>query len=185
MTEHAEIFCELKLKRKLKIEFKRIDQTCFFFFSKGRFIKDPFDQNTLKITDLQFEDGGTYTCVARTEVDEVRADATLVVQDRPNRPRIDNVMCTSGSSKNGIVPKVKIDWSSGGENNAKILHYVLQYNTSFTPTEWINVQVNAQKEVSASVENKTDDEITRLTLVRKFESNNNNNNNVFSSKILI
>lgn len=80
-------------------------------------------------------------------------------------------MCTSGSSKNGIVPKVKIDWSSGGENNAKILYYILQYNTSFAPTEWINVMVKAQKEVSASVENKTDDEITRLTLVRKFESN--------------
>ncbi len=138
----------------------------------GRFIKDPFDQNTLKITDLQFEDGGTYTCVARTDVDQVRADATLVVQDRPNRPRIDSVMCTSGSSKNGIVPKVKIDWSSGGENNAKILYYILQYNTSFTPTEWVNVMVSAQKEISASVENKTDDEITRLTLVRKFESNN-------------
>ncbi len=137
---------------------------------KGRFIKDPYDQNTLKITDLQFEDGGTYTCVARTEVDEVRADATLVVQDRPNRPRIDSVMCTSGSSKNGIVPKVKIDWSSGGENNAKILYYILQFNTSFAPTEWFNVMVKAQKEISASVENQTDDEITRLTLVRKFES---------------
>jgi len=79
-------------------------------------------------------------------------------------------MCTSGSSKNGIVPKVKIDWSSGGENNAKILYYVLQYNTSFTPNEYIDVKVTAQKEVSASVENKTDDEITRLTLVRKFET---------------
>ena len=79
-------------------------------------------------------------------------------------------MCTSGSSKNGIVPKVKIDWSSGGENNAKILYYVLQFNTSFAPTEWLNVMVKAQKEISASVENKTDDEITRLTLVRKFET---------------
>ncbi len=143
------------------------------FFSSsflGRFIKDPLDQNTLKITDLQFEDGGTYTCVARTEVDEVRSDATLVVQDRPNRPRIDNVYCTGGSSKNGIQPRVRIEFSSGGENNAKILHYVVQYNTSFTTTEWLNVQVTAQREISASVENKTDDEITRLTLVRKFES---------------
>ena len=79
-------------------------------------------------------------------------------------------MCTSGSSKNGIVPKVRIEWSSGGENNAKILNYIVQYNTSFTPNEWTNVMISAQKEVSASVENKTDDEITRLTLVRKFES---------------
>ena len=119
---------------------------------------------------MQYEDGGTYTCVARTEVDEVRADATLVVQDRPNRPRIDNVFCTSGSSKNGIPPKVRIEFSNGGENNAKILHYIIQFNTSFTQTEWMNVMVTAQREISASVENKTDDEITRLTLVRKFES---------------
>jgi hypothetical protein len=102
----------------------------------------------------------------------VRADATLVVQDRPNRPRIDSVQCTSGSSKNGIPPKVRIEFSNGGENNAKILNYIIQYNTSFTPTEWINVMVSAQREISASVENKTDDEITRLMLVRKFESNN-------------
>lgn len=121
---------------------------------------------------MQYEDGGTYTCVARTDVDEVRADATLVVQDRPNRPRIDAVYCTSGSSKNGIQPRVKIDFSSGGENNAKILHYLIQYNTSFTPNEWINVKVLAQREISASVENKTEDEITKLTLVRKFESMN-------------
>lgn len=119
---------------------------------------------------MQFEDGGTYTCVARTEVDEVRADATLVVQDRPNRPRIDQVMCTSGSSKNGIAPKVRIDWSSGGENNAKILHFTLQYNTSFAATEWFNVVVKAQREVSASVENRTEAELSQLILVRKFES---------------
>ena len=141
------------------------------FIRIGRFIKDPFDQNTLKITDLQYEDGGTYTCVARTDVDEVRAEATLVVQDKPNRPRIDSVQCTSGSSKNGITPKVKITWTNGGENNAKILHYVLQYNTSFTPNEWIDVMVTAQKEVSASLENQTDqDAMTKLILVRKFES---------------
>ena len=126
----------------------------------------------MKITDLQYEDGGTYTCVARTDVDEVRADATLVVQDRPNRPRIDLVLCTGGSSKNGIIPKVRIEWSSGGENNAKILYYIVQYNTSFTPNEWTNVMITTQKEVSASVENKTDDEMTQLTLVRKFESKN-------------
>ena len=54
--------------------------------------------------------------------------------------------------------------------NDLITNYVLQYNTSFTPTEWVNVMVTAQKEISASVENQTDDEITKLTLVRKFES---------------
>ncbi len=118
---------------------------------------------------MQYEDGGTYTCVARTDIDEVKAEATLVVQDRPNRPRIDSVQCTSGSSKNGILPKVKVIWTNGGENNAKILHYILQYNTSFAPNEWINVMVTAQKEVSAHLQNQTDDEMTRLTLVRKFE----------------
>ncbi len=159
----------LKQSRK-QIDNKFWQIFLFIYHLKGRFIKDPLDQNTLKITDLQYEDGGTYTCVARTEVDEVRADSTLVVQDRPNRPRIDNVVCTSGSSQNGIQPRVRLDFSNGGENNAKILYFKIQYNTSFTPNEWINVKVTAQREISASVENKTDDEITRLTLVRKFES---------------
>lgn len=140
-------------------------------FYLGRFIKDPYDQNTLKITDLQYEDTGTYMCLARTEIDHVEAHATLTVQDRPNRPRIDAVACTGGSSKNGITPRVKIDWSSGGENNAKILHYILQYNTSFTSTEWVDVLVTAQREVSAQIVNKTEnDEYSKLRLIRKYET---------------
>lgn len=47
---------------------------------------------------------------------------------------------------------------------------MLQYNTSFASTEWFNVVVKAQREVSASLENRTEAEMNQLILVRKFES---------------
>ena len=33
-----------------------------------------------------------------------------------------------------------------GDNNARILYYELQYNTSFQPNDWISVPVEQQRE---------------------------------------
>lgn len=59
----------------------------------GRFIKSLTDDNALKIIDVQFDDAGSYLCRASTELDFNDATATLVVQDRPDRPKIINVIC--------------------------------------------------------------------------------------------
>ncbi len=80
----------------------------------GRFIKDIADQNTLKIVDVQFDDGGSYVCRASTELDFDDASATLVVQDRPNRPRITKVNC-SGSTQNSYgQPFAIVQWEATG-----------------------------------------------------------------------
>lgn len=85
---------------------------CFPFL--GRFIKDIADQNTLKIVDVQFDDGGSYVCRASTELDFDEASATLVVQDRPNRPRITKVNC-SGSTQNTYgQPFAIVQWEATG-----------------------------------------------------------------------
>lgn len=84
------------------------------FFLLGRFIKDVADQNTLKIVDVQFDDGGSYVCRASTELDYDEASATLVVQDRPNRPRITRVNC-SGSTQNAFgQPFSIVQWEATG-----------------------------------------------------------------------
>ena len=83
----------------------------------GRFIKDVADQNTLKIVDVQFDDGGSYVCRASTELDFDDASATLVVQDRPNRPRITKVNC-SGSTQNSFgQPFAIVQWEATGRRH--------------------------------------------------------------------
>ncbi|CAF1002480.1 unnamed protein product [Adineta ricciae] len=112
----------------------------------GRFIKDVADQNTLKIVDVQFDDGGSYVCRASTELDFDDASATLVVQDRPNRPRITKVNC-SGSIQNSFgQPFAIVQWEATGDNNARVLYYELQYNTSFQQNDWVSVPVEQRRE---------------------------------------
>lgn len=73
-------------------------------------------------------DSGTYTCVARTELDEARAQATLIVQDVPNSPKLIGVQC---NARNATV-----QWKAMGDNRAAIQRFDIQYNTSFTPDTW-------------------------------------------------
>jgi hypothetical protein len=103
----------------LLIQVKLIFCILFLLIRKflGRFIKDVADQNTLKIVDVQFDDGGSYVCRASTELDFDDASATLVVQDRPNRPRITKVNC-SGSTQNSYgQPFAIVQWEATGLTN--------------------------------------------------------------------
>ncbi|CAF4209111.1 unnamed protein product [Rotaria socialis] len=108
----------------------------------GRFIKDIADQNTLKIVDVQFDDSGSYVCRASTELDFDDASATLIVQDRPNRPKITKVICNGSSDQ----PFSIVQWRGTGDNNARILYYELQYNTTFQPNDWISIPIEQRKE---------------------------------------
>jgi hypothetical protein len=96
------------------------------FETESRFIQS--QDMSLTITKTDELDSGVYTCVARTDLDEVRASATLVVQDVPNAPRIESVVCTEKDAT--------ISWRPMGDNRAPILTYTIQYNTSFTPDTW-------------------------------------------------
>ena len=84
------------------------------FHLSGRFMKDSLDQNTLKIVNVQFDDSGVYTCRASTELDFDEAAASLLVQDRPNRPKITKVQC-NGSVQNSFGrPFAQVLWESTG-----------------------------------------------------------------------
>lgn len=96
------------------------------FEMEPRFVQS--SDYSLMITKTTELDTGIYTCVARTELDEAKAQATLTVQDVPNSPRLVGVRCMA---KNAAV-----QWSPMGDNRAPILHYTIQHNTSFTPDTW-------------------------------------------------
>lgn len=83
---------------------------------------------SLLISDTNELDSGVYTCVARTEIDEARAQATLTVQDKPNAPAMDGVECSSSVAV--------VRWHAMGDNRAPILRFAIHYNTSFTPDVW-------------------------------------------------
>ena len=102
--------------------------------------------NTLTVnssTTTELEDtSGEYTCVARTELDMVRATAKLVVQDVPKKPKITKVMC------NGVLACV--EWAPKGDNGSPILSYDIQISNNYEPNVWTNVFTN----LSASLTTK-------------------------------
>ncbi|CAF0853285.1 unnamed protein product [Adineta steineri] len=108
----------------------------------GRFIKDITDPNTLKIVDVQFDDAGSYICRAHTEIDFDEASATLIVQDRPNKPKITKINCNGSINQ----PFAVVQWEATGDNFARILYYELQYNTSFQINDWISVPIEQRRE---------------------------------------
>ncbi|XP_033217712.1 neuroglian isoform X3 [Belonocnema kinseyi] len=96
------------------------------FEGEPRFVQSSdFSLSITKTTEL---DSGMYSCVARTEYDEVKAQATLIVQDVPNSPELRSVSCRSRDAE--------VTWRPLGDNRAPILRYTVQHNTSFTPDTW-------------------------------------------------
>lgn len=96
------------------------------FDTEPRFIRST--DYSLMITKTIEQDSGDYICVARTELDEARAKATLTVQDVPNAPTINEVTCG--------VDYAKVPWIPMGDNRSPITRFTVQYNTSFTPDTW-------------------------------------------------
>ncbi|XP_048489016.1 neuroglian isoform X2 [Plutella xylostella] len=83
---------------------------------------------SLLISDTQELDSGEYTCIAKTAIDEARAQATLTVQDKPNPPELAGIEC--------FEKVATLRWSPKGDNRAPILRFSIQYNTTFTPDTW-------------------------------------------------
>ncbi|CAH0562169.1 unnamed protein product [Brassicogethes aeneus] len=96
------------------------------FEGEPRFVKS--SDYSLTITKTIELDSGTYTCLARTDLDEARASAQLTVQDVPNAPQMKGVECHEKDAT--------ISWEPMGDNRTPILHFIIQFNTSFTPDSW-------------------------------------------------
>lgn len=96
------------------------------FESQPRFTKS--SDHSLTISNTIELDSGSYTCVARTELDEASYSATLTVQDVPNSPVLKTITCNAHDASISYEPK--------GDNRSPILYFIIQYNTSFTPETW-------------------------------------------------
>ncbi|XP_068206070.1 LOW QUALITY PROTEIN: neuroglian-like [Palaemon carinicauda] len=114
---------DLELSIEWLTDGKNID-----FEQEPRFVQQ--SDSSLSITKTTELDSGVYTCVASTELDEVTASATLIVQDVPNPPVLLPVACNDRDAS--------VEWQPMGDNRAPILGYIIQFNTSFTPDTWEN-----------------------------------------------
>lgn len=106
------------------------------FDAQPRFTKS--SDFSLTISNTIELDSGSYTCLARTELDEASAAATLTVQDVPNAPSLTGLKCNAHDAA--------VSWEPKGDNRSPILFFIIQYNTSFTPDIW----ADAAKQVPAT-----------------------------------
>ncbi|XP_048462699.1 neural cell adhesion molecule L1-like protein [Rhincodon typus] len=86
------------------------------------------DGDILQINDVSEDDEGTYTCVARTSLDMVTAEAKLVVLDVPEPP--EDLKLTDLQNMN-----VRLDWNPGDSHNSPIIAFIVE-ETTFEPKRW-------------------------------------------------
>lgn len=112
----------------------------------GRFKKD---EESLTIYNVNPEDGGTYTCTAKTEIDEDSASARLTVTE-------DDISSASNHSASAGRPdppqdlelsdpsarSVRLTWVPGNENNSPVTHFLVQFEEDrWEPGKWQNLSI--------------------------------------------
>ncbi|XP_038309899.1 neuronal cell adhesion molecule isoform X13 [Canis lupus familiaris] len=124
----------------------------------GRFT---VDKDHLVVADVRDNDGGTYTCVANTTLDNVSASAVLSVvaptptpapiYDVPNPPF--DLELTDQLDKS-----VQLSWTPGDDNNSPIIKFIIEYEDAMHEaglwhhqTEVSGMQTTAQLKLSPYV----------------------------------
>ncbi|XP_059394188.1 neurofascin-like isoform X8 [Carassius carassius] len=93
------------------------------------------DDETLTIYNVNPEDAGTYTCTAKTEIDENSASARLIVTGRPDPPQDLELSDPSARS-------VRLTWVPGNENNSPVTHFLVQFEEDkWEPGKWQNLSI--------------------------------------------
>ncbi|XP_013366016.1 PREDICTED: neuronal cell adhesion molecule isoform X23 [Chinchilla lanigera] len=88
------------------------------------------DKDHLVVTDVRDDDGGTYTCVANTTLDDVSASAVLsVVAPTPTPAPIYDVPNPPFDLEltNQLDKSVQLSWTPGDDNNSPITKFIIEY----------------------------------------------------------
>lgn len=109
------------------------------------------DKDHLVVADVSDDDGGTYTCVANTTLDNVSASAVLSVVDVPNPP-------FDLELTNQLDKSVQLSWTPGDDNNSPITKFIIEYEDAMHEaglwhhqTEVSGTQTTAQLKLSPYV----------------------------------
>ncbi|XP_051531874.1 neurofascin-like isoform X15 [Myxocyprinus asiaticus] len=94
------------------------------------------DDQTLTIHNINPDDGGTYTCTWKTEIDEDSASAQLTVIGQPDPPQDLELSDPSARS-------VRLTWVPGNENNSPVTHFLVQFEEDrWEPGKWQNLSTH-------------------------------------------
>ncbi|XP_034029127.1 neural cell adhesion molecule L1-like protein isoform X2 [Thalassophryne amazonica] len=93
------------------------------------------ESGTLQIMTVNQSDQGTYTCVARTSLDEDNTTAFLTVLDVPDAPQ--NVIITQLETEWSI----QLSWEPGSDHNSSVTEFIVEYEESqWEPGRWKMLQ---------------------------------------------
>ncbi|XP_056323921.1 neurofascin homolog (chicken) a isoform X8 [Danio aesculapii] len=93
------------------------------------------DDESLTIYNVNPDDGGTYTCTAKTEIDEDTASARLTVTGRPDPPQ-------DLELSDPLARSVRLTWVPGNENNSPVTHFLVQFEEDrWEPGKWQNLSI--------------------------------------------
>ncbi|XP_049611368.1 cell adhesion molecule L1-like a isoform X5 [Syngnathus scovelli] len=85
----------------------------------------------LQIINVNLNDEGVYTCMARTRLDEANVSAILTVLDVPDAPQ--NIEISELENQRHI----RLTWVPGSDHNSSIIEFVVEYEESqWEPGKW-------------------------------------------------
>ncbi|KAM3877620.1 neural cell adhesion molecule L1-like protein [Diretmus argenteus] len=88
------------------------------------------EDGILQIANVSHRDQGTYTCVARTPVDQDAASALLMVLDVPDAP--ENLVLSEHKGRS-----VKLKWIPGDDYNSSTTEFIIEYEENkWEPGNW-------------------------------------------------
>ncbi|XP_054868990.1 neural cell adhesion molecule L1-like protein isoform X2 [Amphiprion ocellaris] len=100
----------------------------------------------LHIMDVNLDDQGTYTCVAKTRLDEDNATALLTVLDIPDAPK--NLEISEIKNPRNVV----LSWIPGSDHNSSVTEFVVEYEESqWEPGRWRELQKVAGNQATAEL----------------------------------
>lgn len=77
-----------------------------------------FENGTLKVTNVQFNDNAHYSCEVITDLDHVRETGSITVVDRPEPPK--------DLSLSDVDGNVTLSWIPGHSHNSPITEYIVE-----------------------------------------------------------
>ncbi|KAL6119840.1 chl1 [Pungitius sinensis] len=104
------------------------------------------DNGMLQIMGVNLSDQGSYTCIARTSLDEDNATALLTVLDVPDAPK--NVEILELKSQRNIC----LSWVPGSDHNSTVTEFIVEYEESqWEPGRWKELKKVAGNQATAEV----------------------------------
>ncbi|CAJ1085442.1 neural cell adhesion molecule L1-like protein isoform X1 [Xyrichtys novacula] len=135
----AQLTCQAEYDESLQgtfeVAWRKDGEEIPLSFEENTRLQYSVDDGILQIMNVNLSDEGTYTCIARTSLDEVNATALLTVLDVPDAPT--NVEI----SEFGGPRNVTLSWVPGNDHNSSIAEFIVEYEESqWEPGRWKELQ---------------------------------------------